>query len=223
MEPSPSTRSARVCVRRIPKNARYDLDSVHRVLDRGRVAHVSFNDGGQPYCIPTLYARVEDRVLIHGSSASRMVKVLSAGEPACLTVTLFDGWVLARSAFETGVNYESVTLLGRFTAIDEAHKPARLEAFMEAVLPGRWAEVRPPSKQELKATAILELAIAEASVKASTGPPDDDDSPDAELKVWAGTVPVVERLGDPVPSPGLHDGIPVDASVQRLAGSSPGE
>lgn len=194
---------------------------MHRVLDRGRVAHVSFAEQCQPYCIPTLYARVEDRVLIHGSSASRMVKLLSAGHPACLTVTLFDGWVLARSAFETGVNYESVTLLGCFTAIGEAHKPARLEAFMEKVLPGRWGEVRPPSRQELKATAILELAIAEASVKTRTGPPDDDGSPDAELEVWAGTIAVTERLGDPVPSPGLHDGIGVDASVRRLARSSP--
>jgi len=150
-----------------------------------------------------------------------MVRLLSSGAPACLTVTLFDGWVLARSAFETGVNYESVTLLGCFRAIDETRKLAALETFMEAVLPGRWAEVRPPSRQELKATAILELEIGEASVKAHDGPPDDDLSPDAELDVWAGTVPVTERSGAPLASPALREGIPVSPSVRRLAGPSP--
>jgi len=209
--------SARVKVRRIPKNASYDRASVDRVLDRGRVAHVSFDDEGQPYCIPTLYARLGDRVLIHGSSASRMVRLLSAGAPACLTVTLFDGWVFARSAFETGVDYESVTLLGCFRAVGETDKLAELEAFMEAVLPGRWAEVRPPSRQELKATAVLELEIREASVKRHDGPPDDDLTPDAELDIWAGTVPVAECLGAPAGSPALREGIPVSPSVQRLA------
>jgi len=216
MAPAHDTPSARVRVRRIPKNASYDRASVNRVLDRGRVAHVSFNDEGQPYCIPTLFARVEDRVLIHGSSASRMVRLLSAGAPACLTVTLFDGWVLARSAFETGVNYESVTLLGCFRTIGDTRKLAELEAFMEVVLPGRWSEVRAPSRQELKATAILELEIAEASVKAHDGPPDDDDSEDATLDVWAGNVPVSESTGSPVASPGLREGIPLDPSVRRL-------
>jgi len=208
--------SDRVRIRRIPKNARYDAASVHRVLDRGRIAHVSFSDGGQPYCIPTLYARVGERVLIHGSSASRMVRLLSTGVPACLTVTLFDGWVLARSAFETGVDYESAVILGRFRAVDDARKLAELEAFMEVVLPGRWSEVRAPSRQELKATAILELEIAEASVKAHDGPPDDDDSEDATLDVWAGNVPVSESTGSPVASPGLREGIPLDPSVRRL-------
>jgi nitroimidazol reductase NimA-like FMN-containing flavoprotein (pyridoxamine 5'-phosphate oxidase superfamily) len=210
--------SDRVRIRRVPANARYDTASVHRVLDRGRVAHVSFNDDGQPFCIPTLYARVGERVLIHGSSASRMVRRLSEGVPASLTVTLFDGWVLARSAFETAVNYESATVLGCFHAVAEERKLAVLEAFMEVVLPGRWAEARAPTRQELKATAILGLQIAEASVKARSGPPDDDESDDAELEIWAGTVPILERAGAPVPSPGLRAGIAPDASVVRLCG-----
>ena len=221
MEPTAKTPPARVRIRRIPKNASYDRASVNRVLDRGRVGHVSFGDEGQPYCIPTLFARIEDRVLIHGSSASRMVRLLSAGAPACLTVTLFDGWVLARSAFETGVNYESVTLLGCFRTIADSRKLAELQAFMEVVLPGRWSEVRPPSAQELKATAILELEIGEASVKAHRGPPDDDLSADAALDVWAGTIPVAERYGAPVPSPALREGIPLSPSVERLAATSP--
>src|SRR5690349_13349063 len=133
---------ARIRVRRIPKNARYDSDSIHRVLDRGQIAHVSFVSDGQPYCIPTLYARVGDQVLIHGSSASRMLKLLAAGAPACVTVTILDGWVLARSAFETSANYDSVVLFGSFRRISsDEEKLAALEAFMDRVLPGRWEEV----------------------------------------------------------------------------------
>lgn len=213
MSPVPRTR-----IRRVPKNARYDRDSVYRVLDRGRVAHVSFAGDGYPYCIPTLYARVGNRVLIHGSSASRMVKLLAAGAPACLAVTIFDGWVLARSAFEHSANYDSVVLFGRFHAISEpAEKLATLEAFMEALLPGRFSEVRPPSRKELKATAILELEIAHATVKTRTGPPDDDGSPDAERDTWAGVIPITRAYGTPEPSPGLRAACPVDDSIRALS------
>jgi len=209
--------SARIRVRRVPKNARYDTDSIDRVLDRGRIAHVSFAVDGQPYCIPTLYARVGDRVLIHGSSASRMIKHLASGAPACVTVTILDGWVLARSAFETSVNYDSVMLFGRFRPISMAgDKLSALAAFMEVVLPGRWAEVRHPSRQELKGTAILEFHIDEASVKTRTGPPDDDDSPDAERDTWAGVIPLTRGYGAPEPSPGLRAGVPLDGSVERF-------
>ncbi len=214
MSESPTTR-----IRRVPKNARYDRESVYRVLDRGRVAHVSFTIDGQPYCIPTLYARVDDRVLIHGSSASRMLRLLTSGAPVCLTVTIFDGWVLARSAFEHSANYDSTVLFGRFRAITERdQKLAALEAFMEAVLPGRWSEVRAPSRKELKGTAILALEIAEAqaTVKTRGGPPDDDDSPDAERDTWAGVVPITCAHGAPEPSPGLRPGVAIDASVAAL-------
>lgn len=207
----------RVRVRRVPKNARYDRESIHRVLDRGQIAHVSFVSGGQPYCIPTLYARVGDEVLIHGSTASRMLKLLAAGAPACVTVTILDGWVLARSAFETSANYDSVVLLGSFRPITSAdEKLAALEAFMHGVLPGRWEEVRQPSRKELKGTAILALAIAEASVKTRNGPPDDDDSPDAERDTWAGVIPLRTVVGAPEPSPGLRDGVPVSPSIAGL-------
>jgi uncharacterized protein len=204
-------------IRRVPKNARYDSESIHRVLDRGRIAHVSFVSDGQPYCIPTLYARVGDEVLIHGSSASRMLRLLGAGAPACLTVTILDGWVLARSAFETSANYDSAVLLGSFRQItSREEKLAALEAFMEAVLPGRWDEVRPPSHQELKGTAILALKISEASVKTRSRPPDDDASPDAARDTWAGVIPVQLQYGEPEPSPGLRAGVALSPSVRRL-------
>jgi hypothetical protein len=217
----PPAKSPRIRIRRIPENARYDAESINRVLDRGQIAHVSFAIDGQPYCIPTLYARAGDRVLIHGSTASRMIRHLASGAPACVTATIFDGWVLARSAFETSANYDSAVLFGRFrqiTAPDD--KLSALAAFMEVVLPGRWAEVRQPSRQELKGTAILEFEIDEASVKTRTGPPDDDDSPDATLDAWAGVIPVTRSHGAPVPSPGLRADVPLDKSVERfLTGS----
>jgi nitroimidazol reductase NimA-like FMN-containing flavoprotein (pyridoxamine 5'-phosphate oxidase superfamily) len=208
---------SRIRVRRVPRNARYDRESIHRVLDRGQIAHVSFVSGGQPYCIPTLYARVGDEVLIHGSSASRMLKLLAAGAPACVTVTILDGWVLARSAFETSANYDSVVLLGSFRQISsDQEKLAALEAFMNGVLPGRWEEVRAPSRQELKGTAILALTIAEASVKTRNRPPDDDDSPDAQRDTWAGVIPVRLDYGSPERSPGLRAGVAPSPSITRL-------
>jgi nitroimidazol reductase NimA-like FMN-containing flavoprotein (pyridoxamine 5'-phosphate oxidase superfamily) len=204
-------------VRRVPKNARYDRESIHRVLDRGQIAHVSFVSGGQPFCIPTLYARVGNEVLIHGSSASRMLKLLAEGAPACVTVTILDGWVLARSAFETSANYDSVVLFGSFRQISsDEEKLAALKAFMNGVLPGRWEEVRPPSRQELKGTAILALDIVEASVKTRSRPPDDDDSSDAQRETWAGVIPIRNEYGPPEPSPGLRDGIALSPSITRL-------
>lgn len=211
------TRSSRTRLRRVPANGRYDRASIHRALDRGRVAHISFVSDGQPYCIPTFHARVGEELLIHGSTASRMIRLLSAGAPACVTVTTLDGLVMARSVFEHGANYESVVILGRFRAITgDAEKVAALQAFTDAFLPGRWSEVRAPSRQELKATSILAMALDEASVKVKTGPPDDDDSPDAELDVWAGVIPIVTGYGTPQASPVLRPGMPLSPSVTSL-------
>jgi uncharacterized protein len=209
--------SPNVKVHRVPANARYDHESVYRVLDRGLVAHISFSVDGQPHCIPTLHARIGNRVLIHGSTASRMLRVLASGAPACVTVTLLDGLVLARSVFQTGANYDSVVLLGSFRPIsDGSQKLEALKAFVEARLPGRWSEVRPPSRQELKGTAVLEMEIAEASVKTKTGGPDDDDSPDATRDTWAGVLPLITCYGPPEPSPALRPGTPLARSVRRL-------
>jgi nitroimidazol reductase NimA-like FMN-containing flavoprotein (pyridoxamine 5'-phosphate oxidase superfamily) len=209
----------RIRVRRSPKKGRYDRASIDRVLDRGLVAHVAFVDGGEPRCIPMLYARDGDSVYVHGSTASRTIRLLGSGAPACLTVTILDGLVLARSVFEHSANYESVVAFGHFRVVeDEDERLAAFETFTEKLLPGRWNEVRGPSRKELKATSILALTIEEASAKVRTGPPDDDDSPDAERDTWAGVLPILSSFGEPDPSPGLRAGIPVADSVKRLLG-----
>jgi nitroimidazol reductase NimA-like FMN-containing flavoprotein (pyridoxamine 5'-phosphate oxidase superfamily) len=209
--------SDRIRVRRSPKKGHYDRARIQWILDRGLVAHVAFVDNGEPVCIPMLYARVADRIYIHGSRASRMMRALSAGAPACVTVTLVDGLVLARSVFEHSANYESVVAFGRFDAVEEpAERLAALESFTEKIVPGRWGEVRQPSAKELKATTILALEIAEAAAKVRSGPPDDDDSDDAALAVWAGEIPIVTSFGTPVASPGLRPEIPISSSMRRL-------
>jgi uncharacterized protein len=207
----------RTKVRRGPKRGKYDRESIDAVLDRGLVAHVAFVEDEEPVCIPMLYARVGDRIYIHGSTASRAMRALGAGVAACLTVTVVDGLVLARSAFEHSANYDAVMAFGRFTPVaDDAERLRAFEAFTEKLLPGRWDEVRQPSPKELKATEILAMEIDEASVKARSGPPDDDDSPDAELDTWAGVVPILRTFGAPEASPGLRADIPLSASVRRL-------
>ena len=207
----------RVRVRRGPKKGRYDRASVDDVLDRGLLAHVAFADGDDAVCIPMLYARVGDRIYIHGSTKSRAVRLLAEGAPACLTVTLVHGLVLARSAFEHSANYDSVMAFGAFAPVDdEEERLSAFEAFTEKLLPGRWDEVRQPNAKELKATEILALEIGDASVKVRSGPPDDDDSPDAERDTWAGVLPIVSSYGTPTASPGLRPGIPVPESVRRL-------
>jgi uncharacterized protein len=210
-------RGRRNRVRRHPERGRYDRPSVDSVLDASLVAHVAFVDDGQPYCIPMLKARVGDTLYVHGSSASRTLRLLGAGVPACVTVTAIDGLVLARSVFEHSANYRSAILLGTFRRVEAvAERLAALEAFANTLVPGRWDEVRPPSERELKATAIVGLPIAEAAVKIRTGGPTDDDSPDADWATWAGVVPIETRFGEPQPSPGLRPGIPLAASVREL-------
>ncbi|HEU5211998.1 MAG TPA: pyridoxamine 5'-phosphate oxidase family protein [Gaiellaceae bacterium] len=209
--------SNRVRVRREPERGLYGRADVDAVLDAGLVAHVAFVHDGQPICIPTLFARAGDEVLVHGSSASRTLRTLAAGVPACVTVTVVDGLVLARSVFEHSVNYRSAVLLGSFARVEtEESRLAAYRAFTEKLLPGRWDEVRAPSPLELRATDILSLPIAEASAKVRTGPPSDDESEDAALDVWAGVVPAVAGWGEPVASPGLRAGIGVPESVHRL-------
>lgn len=207
----------RIRVHRQPQRGRYDRVSIDEVLDSCLVAHVAFVAGDQPFCVPMLYARVDDALYIHGSSASRAVRTLEAGVPACATVTAIDGLVLARSAFEHSANYRSAMLLGSFRRVEDPQdRLAAFEAFTNKLVPGRWNEVRHPNAQELKAAAILRLPIDEAAVKIRTGPPSDDDSPDASIDTWAGVVPIVTRIGEPVPAPALKDGIPVADSVREL-------
>lgn len=209
--------SDRTRVRRGAKKGFHDHSSIDAVLDEGLVAHVAFAHGGDPYCLPMLYAHVDDRIYVHGASASRTMRTLAAGTSACLTVTTVRALVLARSAFEHSANYESVMVFGTFQRVDDAAERLRaFEAFTEKLLPGRWSEVRPPSRTELKATAILALTIEEASGKRRSGPPDDDESADSAIDTWAGIVPILSSFGTPVASPGLRAGIPLAASVLRL-------
>jgi nitroimidazol reductase NimA-like FMN-containing flavoprotein (pyridoxamine 5'-phosphate oxidase superfamily) len=203
LAPSPRTR-----VRRLPKRGAYDRPSIDAILDEALVAHLAFTgEDGQPYAIPTLHARIGDEVWVHGSSASRTLRTLGQGARACLTVTLLDGLVLARSIFNHSVNYRSVIVLGEARAVtDPEEKRAALSAFAERVAPGRWADARPPTPSELKATSILALPLDEASAKVRSGPPVDVDA-DHELDVWAGVVPIRLVRDEPVPDPDLRAGI----------------
>lgn len=202
--------SARVRVKRLHERARYEREAIEAVLDAGLVAHLGFVSDGQPYVIPTLQARVDDRVYVHGSAASRTLRTLSGGIPACLTVTLLDGIVLARSVFEHSINYRSVVVLGAAVPVEEPEeKLVALEAFTEKLLPGRWGEARQPTRKELEATSVLRMPLDEASAKIREGGPDDGDTPDAELDVWAGYLPLVVEALEPVPDASLRPGIPV--------------
>jgi uncharacterized protein len=205
----------RIRVRRNPKKGRYERETVESILDRGLVAHVAFVDDGEPVCIPMLYARVGDKLYIHGSRASRAMRLLAAGPQACLTVTLMQGLVLARSAFEHSANYESVVAFGRFEEIDDdAERLDALAAFTDKLLPGRFSEVRSPNAKEMKGTVVLAMPIDQVSAKVRHGPPDDDDSEDAALDIWAGELPIVTTFGEPVPSPGLRPGIPLPSGLR---------
>jgi nitroimidazol reductase NimA-like FMN-containing flavoprotein (pyridoxamine 5'-phosphate oxidase superfamily) len=193
------TPTERTQVRRLPQRAAYDRDTVYRILDEGLVCHIGFVEEGRPVVIPTGYGRKDDTLYIHGSTASRMFRTLAAGAEVCVTVTLLDGLVLARSAFHHSMNYRSVIIFGRASVIDDpVAKLAALEAFTEHVVPGRWLEIRPPSEQELQATMVLAIPLKEASAKVRTGAPHDDEE-DYALPVWAGVLPFSNATGEPLP------------------------
>ena len=192
---APSERSR---VRRVPKRADYDRATVHAILDAARVAHVAVATDDGPVAVPTLCARRGDELLLHGSSASRLYRARAAGAPACASVALVDGLVLARSAFHHSVNYRSVVVHGRARPISEPEeKAAALQAFVERLAPGRWPEIRGPSPQELKATAVVALPLDESAAKVRTGGPVDEPE-DMALEVWAGVVPLQEVEGTPI-------------------------
>jgi nitroimidazol reductase NimA-like FMN-containing flavoprotein (pyridoxamine 5'-phosphate oxidase superfamily) len=191
-------KSERIKVQRLPSRGNYDRETIHAILDEAFICHVGFVVDGQPYVIPTGYARVGDDLYIHGSSASRMLRNLAKGVEVCVTVTLLDGLVLARSAFHHSVNYRSVVILGKAELVDDTEeKNMALEAFTEHVIPGRWPEIRWPNELELKATSVLKLPIEEASAKIRTGDPKDDEE-DYAMDIWAGVLPVAISAGEPV-------------------------
>jgi uncharacterized protein len=209
-------KSPRTKLRRIPKRGAHDRKTIDAILDEAMVCHLGFVHDGRPAVIPTLHARVGDEVLVHGSAASRALRALATGIDVCLTVTLIDGLVLARSAFHHSVNYRSVVLYGTARPLTEKEDLERaLEAFTEKLVPGRWADVRWPTRKELKGTAALALPIVEGSAKVRTGPPIDEDE-DYALNTWAGVVPMrIETLA-PEPDPLLREGIEAPPYVSTL-------
>jgi nitroimidazol reductase NimA-like FMN-containing flavoprotein (pyridoxamine 5'-phosphate oxidase superfamily) len=188
----------RTRVVREPHRGSFDRETIYKILDEGFVCHVGFAVENQPYVIPTMFARVDDAIYFHGSAASRMLRGVSGGLAVCVTVTLIDGLVLARSAFNHSMNYRSVVALGKATLVDAPEeKLAALRSFTEKILPGRWADARQPNEKELKATSILRLPLHEVSAKMRTGDVQDDES-DYVLPVWAGLLPLRLKASEPV-------------------------
>jgi nitroimidazol reductase NimA-like FMN-containing flavoprotein (pyridoxamine 5'-phosphate oxidase superfamily) len=205
-------------VRQLREKARYDAAAVHAVLDAGLVAHVGFVQEGEPRVIPMLYARTGGSLHLHGASKARIARLLASGAPVCAEVTLLDGVVAARSAFNSSLNYRSAVVFGRARLLeDPSERLAALRGISEHALPGRWAELRAPTAQELRATAVLELAIESASAKVAEGPPEDDPS-DYASRVWAGVVPITSTLGEPVADPRLPPGVEPSAAIRALVG-----
>jgi uncharacterized protein len=208
------TPTPRTTVHRLPKRAAYDREVVEAILDEALVCHVGFVVDGQPFVIPTIHARVEGRLYVHGSAASRMLRALGEQLQVCVTVTIVDGLVLARSAFHHSMNYRSVVVLGQARFVTEpAEKVAALEAVVEHVVPGRSREVRAPSEKELSATSVLRLDLSEVSAKVRSGPPIDD-AEDMALPCWAGEVPLRLVAQAPVPDPQLRAGIEPTATAR---------
>jgi nitroimidazol reductase NimA-like FMN-containing flavoprotein (pyridoxamine 5'-phosphate oxidase superfamily) len=209
------TPTPRTQVKRLAKRGVYDKSQVHAILDEGFLCHVGFELDGQPYVIPTGYARIAENIYIHGSAASRMLRTLDGGVDVCLTVTLVDGFVLARSAFHHSMNYRSVVVLGRARPVTEREeKLLALRSFTNHILPGRWDEVRQPTDQELKSTSVLALPLNEVSAKVRTGGPVDDEE-DYAFPVWAGVVPICTAVGEPVADARALPGIPA-VDTQRF-------
>jgi len=199
----------RTKLKRLPKRGHFDRETVYSILDEGFICHIGFVANGQPFVIPTGYARVEDKLYVHGSQASRMLRSLAGGIDACVTGTIVDGLVLARSAFHHSMNYRSVLVFCRATLVsDPEEKYAALLALSEHIVPGRWKDVREPNDQEMRLTTVLSLSLEEASAKVRTGPPLDDEE-DYALPIWAGVVPLKLVAGELVNDPRLTEEVPV--------------
>jgi len=194
-------------LRRLPNRGSHELETIHKILDAGFLAHVGFCVNAQPFVIPTLYGREDDHLFLHGSAASRMLRTLQAGAPACVTVALVDGLVLARSAFHHSINYRSVVAFGTCHLVAEtAEKLHALTTVSEHLIRGRWDDVRSPNEKELKATSVLRFDIEEASAKVRVGPPVDDEE-DYALPVWAGILPLRLTPGAPTPDVRMVSGV----------------
>jgi uncharacterized protein len=211
----------RTQIRRLPQRGVYDRAAIDAILDEGLICHVGFIANGQPFVIPTIHVRIGDRVYLHGSPASRMLQTLQHGGEACITVTLVDGLVLARSAFHHSMNYRSVVLFGRGSEVgDESQKLEVLRRLSEHLIRGRWSEVRGPSADELRRTLVVSLPIDEASAKVRSGPPLDDEE-DYALSVWAGVLPLRLAASAPIDDPRLAEGVAAPPYATDYGGPRP--
>src|SRR5689334_11481616 len=216
MSNRPLAPSDRVRVRRVHERGHYDAETIHPILDAMPVCSVGYVFNGSPYVTPTLQWREGNHVYWHGSSASRMLEAVEQAE-ACVTVTLIDGFVMARSAFHHSANYRSVMVLGSACKItDKDEKEARLRVLVDTLFPGRWEILRPMNAQEFKATTVMSLPLSEASAKVRTGPPKDDEE-DYALPIWAGVLPLKITSGPPEPDPRLRAAVPIPEHAQRFA------
>ena len=210
----PTTRTRVV---REPQRAVYDREEVYRILDEAFLCHVGFSVDGQPFVIPTSYGRKDANLYIHGSAASRMLRQMKEAVPVCVTVTLLDGLVLARSIFNHSMNYRSVVILGKATLVEDAkEKLEGLKVLSDHIIPGRWEDSRPPNEQELKATSLLRVPIEEFSAKVRTGPPIDD-AEDMNFPTWAGVLPLEIKAGAPINDAQLDAGVHVPTYLNRYS------
>lgn len=204
-------------IKRLPKRGHYDRETIYRILDEALICHVGFAIEGQPYVIPTNFARIQDRIVLHGAKASRLLKHVEAGYPVCVEATIMDGLVLARSVFNHSMNYRSIVLFGKGQLVEgEQEKLSALKAITEHLIPGRWQEVRQPSRKELSATRLVSIMIEEASAKVRMGPPVDDQE-DYALPVWAGVLPLQEQALSPIRDEFLTQDIPVPEYVTHYS------
>ena len=207
--------TTRTKLKRLPKRGNFERRTIYEILDEAFVCHVGFCVDNQPFVIPTSFARTGDRLVIHGSAASRMMRSLSEEIDVCVTVTLIDGLVLARSAFHHSMNYRSVVVFGKAKIVrEEQEKYEALKALTEHIVPNRWPEIRPPTKNELKGTTVLSLSLTEASAKIRAGGPVDDEE-DYNLNVWAGVLPLYQGVGKPIADERLSSEIEIPEHVSN--------
>ena len=203
-------------VRRLPKRGQYDKETIYSIVDEAKICHVGFAIDGQPFVIPTIHARHGNDLYLHGAKASRMLKHIEDGNPVCVTITLLDGLVLARSVFHHSMNYRSVVLFGSGTLVKENKAKMRaLEVLTNHVVDGRWDDARKPTRKELNATSVIQISLESASAKVRVGPPSDDEE-DYALPVWAGVLPLRQQALDLTPDPKLNEGIPVPDYLSKL-------
>ncbi len=222
-DPLGSAPSERTRVKRDPARARYDAATVLAILDAAAICHVGFvTDAGHPVVIPTIHGRIDDMLYLHGAAGNAMLRAITDA-PVCVTATIVDGLVLARSVFHHSMNYRSVVVVGQGSAVDDPNERlAGLEAITERIAPGRWVASRLPNEKEMRATRVVRVPLAEASAKIRTGPPIDDEN-DLDSPTWAGVIPWTTRYGEPIPAPDLASDITVPRHVQDMAsgGSEP--